>query len=151
LKKESLYLDTSVISAYFDERTKERQEATINFWNNVLPNYQIYISAITVEELDNTRNDSLRIILKERIKDFEVLTIDTEIHNLAQAYINNNIFPLKYFDDALHVAAASFHRVTYLISWNFEHLVKVKTRKLVNLVNILNGAGEVEIISPQEL
>ena len=31
MKKETLYLDTSVISAYCDERAKERQAATIKF------------------------------------------------------------------------------------------------------------------------
>lgn len=54
-------------------------------------------------------------------------------------------------DDALHVAIASFNEINYLISWNFEHIVKVKTRKLVNFVNVINGYREIEIISPQEL
>jgi predicted nucleic acid-binding protein len=34
MKKESLYLDTSVLSAYYDERAKERMEATIKFWKS---------------------------------------------------------------------------------------------------------------------
>lgn len=46
MKKETLYLDTSVPSAYYDERAKERQDATIKFWKEVLPNYQGYISEI---------------------------------------------------------------------------------------------------------
>ena len=32
MKEESLYLDTSVPSAYYDRRAKERQYATIKFW-----------------------------------------------------------------------------------------------------------------------
>jgi len=151
LKKESLYLDTSVPSAYFDERTKERQEATRIFWENVLPNYLVYVSMITIEELDNTKDDTLRMKLKKLVKDFESLKINKPIEDLAKAYIDNNIFSEKYIDDARHVAIASFYEVNYLISWNFEHLVKVKTRKLVNSVNILKGLGEIEIISPQEL
>jgi hypothetical protein len=46
---------------------------------------------------------------------------------------------------------ASFHEISYVVSWNFEHLVKVKTRKSVNLVNVLEGYREIEIVSPQEL
>jgi hypothetical protein len=45
----------------------------------------------------------------------------------------------------------STHEISYVVSWNFEHLVKVKTRKSVNLVNILEGFKEIEIVSPQEL
>lgn len=151
LKKEKLYLDTSVPSAYYDERTKERQEATIKFWENVLPGYQVYVSVITIEELDNTKDDTLRFKLKKLVKDFEPLKINKIIEDLAKAYIDNNIFSEKYIDDARHVAIASFYEINYLISWNFEHLVKVKTRRWVNSVNILKGFGEIEIISPLEL
>lgn len=151
MKKENLYLDTSVPSAYYDERTKERQEATIKFWKNVLPNYQVYVSVITIEELDNTKDETLKMKLKKLVKDFESLKINNTIEDLAKAYIDNNIFSEKYIDDARHVAIASFYEINYLISWNFEHLVKVKTRRLVNSVNILKEFGEIEIISPQEL
>jgi predicted nucleic acid-binding protein len=49
--QESLYLDTSVPSAYFDHRTKERRGATIAFWENTLPQYRVFVSEITIEEL----------------------------------------------------------------------------------------------------
>ena len=43
MKKESLYLDTSVPSAYYDARAKERQEATIKFWKEIVPHYGVYV------------------------------------------------------------------------------------------------------------
>ena len=70
---------------------------------------------------------------------------------MARAYIKNGIFSEKYNEDALHVAIASFCEVSYLVSWNFDHIVKVKTRRLVSAVNILEGFKEIEIVSPQEL
>ncbi len=151
MKKETLYLDTSVPSAYYDERAKERQDATIRFWKEVLPNYQGYISEITVEELEDTKDETLRRELKKLIKGFKVLKTNKEIRDLARVYIEKGIFPEKYVDDALHAAITSFYEISYLVSWNFEHLVKVKTRKWVNSVNILEGFGEIEIVSPQEL
>ncbi|MDD3807418.1 MAG: type II toxin-antitoxin system VapC family toxin, partial [Candidatus Marinimicrobia bacterium] len=146
-----LYLDTSVPSAYYDERAKERQDATIKFWKEVLPNYQGYISEITVEELEDTKDEILRRKLRKLIKGFNVLKTNKEIRDLARVYIEKGVFPEKYVDDALHVAITSFYEISYLISWNFEHLVKVKTRKWVNSVNILEGLREIEIVSPQEL
>lgn len=150
-KKESLYFDTSVPSAYYDNRAKERQDATIKFWKDVLPNYQVYVSEITVEELEDTKDETLRKRFKGLIEDFEVLKVDERIRDLAGAYVKNRIFSEKYMDDAFHVATASFYEVSYLVSWNFEHIVKVKTRRLVNSVNILEGFKEIEIVSPQEL
>jgi len=151
MKKESLYLDTSVPSAYYDERAKERMEATIKFWKEILPDYKVYVSEITVEELDDTKDESLRRKFRELIKDFKVLKIKKSIRDLAIAYIKEGIFPEKYVDDAIHVAMASFYEISYLVSWNYEHLVKVKTRKTVNSVNILDGFKEIEIASPLEL
>ncbi len=151
MKKVTLYLDTSVPSAYYDERAKDRQDATIKFWEDVLPNYKVYISEITVKELEDTKDETLRRKFKSLIKSFKVLKANKKIRDLAYAYIERGVFPEKYLDDALHVAVASFYDISYVASWNFEHLVKVKTRKSVNLVNTLEGYREIEIVSPQEL
>jgi len=151
MKKETLYLDTSVLSAYYDERAKERKDATIKFWENVLPNYKVYISEVTLKELEDTRNETLRKKFKALIESFKVLKINNRVRDLANAYIGKGVFPEKYLNDALHVAVASFYGISYVVSWNFEHLVKVRTRKSVNLVNVLEGYKEIEIISPQEL
>jgi len=151
MKKESLYLDTSVPSAYYDERAQERKDATIKFWKEVLPHYQVYVSEITVKELDDTKDENLRKRLRRLIKGFKILKSNKKIRDLAKVYVERGIFPERYVDDALHVALTTFYEVSYLVSWNFEHLVKVKTRKWVNSVNILEGFREIEIVSPQEL
>jgi len=151
MRRETLYFDTSVPSAYYDERVKDRQDATIKFWKDALPNYKVYISEVTVKELEDTKDETLRRKFKGLIKSFKILKSNKKIRDLANAYIERGVFPEKYVDDALHVAVASFYDISYVVSWNFEHLVKVKTRKSVNLVNILEGYREIEIVSPQEL
>lgn len=151
MKKESLYLDTSVPSAYYDERAQERKDATIKFWKEVLPHYQVYVSEITVKELDDTKDENLRKRLRRLIKGFKILKSNKKIRDLTKVYVERGIFPERYVDDALHVALTTFYEVSYLVSWNFEHLVKVKTRKWVNSVNTLEGFREIEIVSPQEL
>jgi len=101
--------------------------------------------------LDATKNDALRKKFMRLIKDLPLLTLNDEIRDLARAYLDAGVFPLRYADDALHVAIASYHKIDYLISWNFEHLVKVKTRRLVNSVNLQQGLSQIEIVSPLEL
>jgi len=151
MKKETLYLDTSIISAYYDARAKDRQTVTKKFWNNVVPEYKVSISELTITELEQTRDAALKEKFHALIKGLSILPLERKIRLLARAYITHGIFPEKYLDDALHVAIATCHDISYLISWNFEHLVKVKTRKTVNLVNLLEGYREIEIIPPQEL
>ena len=96
MKKESLYLDTSVPSAYYDERSKERMEATIKFWKEVLPHYKTYVSEITIKELEYTKDENLRRRFRRLIKGFKVLKIKKVIRNLATAYIEKEIFSEVY-------------------------------------------------------
>ena len=59
--------------------------------------------------------------------------------------------PVKYTDDANHVAVAVANGIGYFCSWNFKHLVKVNIRREVNLINAMTGYGPIEIIAPPEL
>jgi hypothetical protein len=104
-----------------------------------------------VEELEATKDPRLTRKFRQLIKGIRVLKVNQRVRDLATIYVERGIFPEKYIDDALHAAATSFYEVSYLVSWNFEHLVKVRTRKLVNSVNVSEGFNEIEIISPQEL
>jgi len=144
-----LYLDTSVISALHDDRTPERKTLTERFWES-LENDQVFISALVTEEIDAAK-EAFRQKMLASVNQFQILKINSEVETLAEQYLQFNIFPEKYLDDALHVSFAVVNHNNYVVSWNFKHLVKVKTRKMVNLVNEINGFPAVEIIAPPEL
>ena len=144
-----IYLDTSVISALFDERTPERMDMTRRAWEQI-KQYDVYISDTVVEELQMATS-ALLDKFNNTIKDFKVLSVTDEAKELAKLYIEQDIFPSKYFDDALHVAVCTVSDIGLLLSWNFRHLVKVKTRKMVSAINIINDYSAVEIIAPPEL
>lgn len=57
----------------------------------------------------------------------------------------------KYRGDAIHIAIASVHDMDVVISWNMEHMVKLKIRREVRAVNILEGYKEIEICTPLEV
>ena len=147
--KTKIYLDTSVISALFDERTPERLAMTSSLWSK-LSDYEVFISELVVEELERA-NEHVRDKMFFAIKDFIVLKTSKKAERLAQIYFKQGIFPEKYFDYALHVALASVSQIGILLSWNFTHLVKLKTRRLVSTVNLTENIMPVEIASPPEL
>jgi predicted nucleic acid-binding protein len=144
-----VYLDTSVISALFDERTPERLEMTAELWSKLI-DYEVFISELVLEELEKA-NDQIRAKLFSAVKNFIILKISKEAETLAGIYVKQGIFPEKYFDDALHVALASVNQIGILLSWNFTHLVKLKTRRMVSIVNLSENIIPVEIVSPPEL
>jgi len=147
--KTKLYLDTSVISALFDERTPERLAMTSNLWSK-LNDYDVFISELVFDEIERA-NKEHRDKMFSKIKDFIVLKISEEAKELAHTYVKQGVFPEKYFDDALHVALASVNQIGILLSWNFSHLVKLKTRRMVSIVNLTQNIMPVEIASPPEL
>jgi predicted nucleic acid-binding protein len=144
-----IYLDTSVISALFDERTPERMGCTKSAWE-LLSDYDVYLSETVIDEL-NDALEPLRNKMLDVVDSFTVLPISESAVFLANEYIKQRIFPEKYRDDALHVAIASTNGIGILLSWNFTHLVKIKTRRMVSLVNTQKNYPIVEIISPPEL
>jgi predicted nucleic acid-binding protein len=149
--KEKLQLDTSVIVAYFDSRSTERQTVTREFFDRVAGDYQIFISNITIGEIEAISQEYLRGSMKDLIESFTIVTVNDEIKKLALKYVTEGIFPERCFCDALHTAAATCSRIPYLVSWNFKHLVNVRTRRSVNCLNMAENYMTLELLCPQEL
>ncbi len=81
--------------------------------------------------------------------EYNTIEISKEIRELAKEYTKNGIIPLKYIDDAIHIAAATVSQCDALVSWNFKHIVKLKTIQGINGVNKLVGYKEIQLVSPQ--
>lgn len=88
-----------------------------------------------------------------RINDLQPveLEFDEECRELAMEYIRRGIIPKKYEDDAYHIAVATVGNLDAIISWNFEHIVKLKTKREITGTNLLLGYKELEIYSPLEV
>lgn len=63
-------------------------------------------------------------------------------------YVSRGIIPVKHIEDAIHIAVATINSADILASWNFEHIVKLKTKREINAVNILLGYDPIEIAEP---
>ncbi len=151
MKKIKLYLDTSVPSFLFADDSPEKQEVTKQFWDILkLGLYDIVISDILLTEISHSEMPSpqeLEVQLSEII--LEIVSVNEDIFSLAQKYIDEGIIPQKYQDDALHIALATYNEADALISWNFRHMVKLKTIRGVNGINRMLGLKELEILTPQ--
>ena len=143
-------MDTSVISALYDERNPERRKLTEMFFGKAF-DIDFYLSAVTIVELDRTPDVALRRRMRERVSPFTVLPVTKNIRDLANDYIMHGAVPKKYIEDAYHIAIAVSNDMDFLLSWNFEHIVRRKTKDIVRMVNTLHGIRQVEILTPAEL
>ncbi len=48
-------------------------------------------------------------------------------------------------------AVAIINEMDFLLSWNFRHLVRKKTKDIVRMISTLNNLRQIEIITPAEL
>ena len=75
-------MDTSVPSAFFDERMPDRQRSTKFFWEK-LGSYEVYLSEVTVNEIKQTLNPDKREKLLDLVKYFKILSRTSEGNDLA--------------------------------------------------------------------
>jgi predicted nucleic acid-binding protein len=148
-----IYIDTSVINGLYAQDLRIREVTEDFFCSAKFGKFILYSSNLSAEEIRKTKNITLRQKLINILEEYqiELLPISEEVEQLAQNYIKEKIIPSKYIADAMHIAFATIHNIPVLVSWNFEHIVKHKTRMEVNRVNKQKGYPQIDICSPEEV
>jgi len=85
------------------------------------------------------------------VNGLEQIELAEEAAILAEGYVSRGIFHRKYIADALHVAVASFHKIDYLVTWNFGHLANVRRQARIRLFNTAAGFFVPMIVTPEFL
>jgi predicted nucleic acid-binding protein len=147
-----VYLETTMFNYYFDTE-RGMHPATVAFFEAIgRGEYLGFTSEYTVGELLNAqepkKSDMLALIEKYKINK---INSNEQIEWLADKYIANHIIPENKRLDALHIAAASVNEVDYILSLNFKHINKLKTKRLVEVINLNEGYKSIQICSPMEI
>jgi len=148
--KQTLYLETSVVGAYLDNGEPFRRDLTIRWWEHELSEYEAYSSVLVKRELERMAEPHRSGYLN-LIKPLRELELTEEVAILADGYIDRGIFHRKYIADAIHVAIASFHKIDYIVTWNFGHLANVRKQARLRLFNTSAGFFAPVIITPEFL
>ena len=109
-----IYLDTSVVSAYFDDRYPERQKDTVAFWK-LSVEHEFSISELTKTEIQNTQDETRKNQMLNHIGNLILVPIDDSVEHLTNLYLENGIFSPATLNDALHVATATISRQDILV------------------------------------
>ncbi len=151
MKRLKLYLDTTIFNFAFADDCPIERDITLEFFRQT-NHFNVCISDIVMREIarcEEMKQKKLLHIVHHH--DVEVLNFDDNADELALAYVKNGIIPVKYQDDANHIAIASVHNCDVLVSWNFKHIVKVKTKREVAGINLLKGYNLIDICTPKEV
>ena len=148
--KLSLYIETSVIGAYLDNGDAFRRDVTIRWWEHELNEYRACSSLLVQREIERI-DEPHRSGYLNLIKPLEQLEITEEAVILAEGYIERGIFHRKYMADAVHVALAAFHKIDYLVTWNFGHIANVRKQARLRMFNTAAGFFSPVIVTPEFL
>lgn len=155
MRKYKIYLDTSIVNFIYAEDSPDYQKITIDFFDNYLYDYDVYISDIVIIEIEKTQNEDHKKKLYEIIDKYNLEIyndITEEINDLAEMYIKENIIPENKKEDALHVAFSTIYEFDVLLSWNFRHLANLKKQIIINALNKMEGfTKELLLLNPLEL
>lgn len=142
-----VYADTSVFGGVFDD---EFVIASQTFFDQVGERFTLVTSALVQAELA-TAPDDVRDLFDRMLIDAEIATVSETALALQQAYLRAGVVTAKWATDALHVALATVTACTFIVSWNFKHIVHFEKIPLYNAVNTLEGYAPIAIYSPREV
>lgn len=148
--RKSIYLETSVIGAYLDNDEPFRRDLTIRWWEHELALFEPFVSLLVQRELERMP-ESRRTSYLRLVEHLPRVEIADEAAILAEGYITRGIFQRKYVADALHVALASYHKLDFLVTWNFGYLANVHRQARVRLFNTAAGFFVPTIVTPEFL
>ena len=136
--KLSLYIETTVIGAYLDNGDPFRRDLTMRWFERELGEYRVCSSILVRRELERI-DEPHRASYLQLLRGLDDLELTEEAAILAEGYISRGIFHRKFMGDALHVALASFHKIDYLVTWNFGHIANVRKQARIRLFNTAAG------------
>ena len=152
-RKLKVYLDTSVVSYLMQVDAPDETKITLRLWEKFKTGiYDIYLSQVDFAEMDKCEEPKLSF-LKSKLNeiDYEILEIKDSTQKLATEIINMGILTNKSFDDCTHIAVAIENECDIIVSWNFKHMVNVKTINGIRAINLLKNQKNINILNPLTL
>ena len=138
---------------YYFDAEREGHDDVVRLFEAIRAGaYEGYASTLVTDELKRApepkRGNMLDLMDRYSI---HILKPSSIVMDLAKLYINNGIIPSSHLLDSAHIAMASVSKLDCVVSYNFHHINRSKTRNLTSVVNQDNGYSVVFICSAKEV
>ena len=153
MRKQKIYLETTLFNHYFDEDRGLAHKSTVSLFKEIAAGkYEAFTSGSVIEELAEASAEKYEKMFS-LIGEYNVtvLSVSEEVERLADIYVSESVIPIRYRTDGVHIAVAAVNNLDLIISMNFQHIVKRKTKLATASINAINGYRAVEIFNPMEV
>ncbi|MBQ9418942.1 MAG: hypothetical protein IJU31_01050 [Synergistaceae bacterium] len=114
--------------------------------------FEAYTSDIVTRELRKAQEPKRsRMLALPKEYGINFLYDSPKVRILGGLYVDRGIIPASHLFDSMHVAIASVNRLDFIISYNFHHINRNKTRYMTSIVNKERGYGEAMIATAKEV
>ena len=148
MKKVRIYVDTSVIGGCFDPEFRTWSNGLIDDFRS--RRFHLVLSDVTAAEVERAP-DQVREIYSELTSFAEILSVTVEVLDLLEKYEAHGVLDSRFRNDMLHIALATVAEVDVLVSWNFQHIVRLDKIQQFNGINLELGYKPLAIYSPREV
>jgi predicted nucleic acid-binding protein len=147
-----VYLETTIFNRLLEDNREYNRETKELFNKISQKEIDAYSSAYVLEELDKA-TEPKRSNMINLIKAYEitVLEIDQKAYDLAEIYIEMGIIPIKFRVDGIHIAMAAINNMDCIVSLNFHHINKLKTKMATEIIHRMKGYNNPFICTPMEV
>jgi len=137
---------------YFDEDRDAHADTVTLFEECAAGKFEPYTSDYVLRELDAAPEPKReRMLDLIRMYNVNVLSFSEETNVLADKYIAEGALPNGSLADARHIAMAAVADLDIIVSLNFKHIVKERTREMTGAINKIRGYNATKILSPMEV
>ena len=127
-----------------------RRDWTRQWWKGAAERYELVTSEAVLDELAGGPPERNAAWL-DLVKDLPLLTFDSAVAEIVEAYIRHRLMPAAPSGDALHLALASYHKCDFLVTWNCRHLANANKFGHIRRINTILGLFVPALVTPLEL
>lgn len=154
MEKPTVYLDTTIISAYWYDGTDlpsfARRLKTREWWDHESEHFTVWASGVTEKELragEFRRQDDC----VNSVRRLRYLPTTRACQNLKDRLLHEGIVPVTKPLDALHMAIATAHGMDYLLTWNYAHLANPVAQRQLEVLCDAHELRAPLLVSPESI
>lgn len=151
----TIYVETSIVSYLAARPSRDvilagRQATTTLWWEQAQRTQRLVISAEVLREAARGDPEAVKRRL-DHLAHLPQVDLGPEVDALAELYRSALHLPTRAAADAIHLAAASIHRVDAIASWNCSHIASVQVQRIIGAINQRMGLPIPLLATPEML
>jgi len=146
------YFETTVFNRYFEEG-REYQPETKQLFEMISSGDVIALTSVAVlQEIDEApepKRGQMMSLLTHY--DITVLEVEQNAYDLADLYLEMGVIPVRFQMDGVHITMAAVNDLDCIVSLNFHHINKLKTKTATEIIHRMKEYGNPTICTPMEV